>query len=538
MFVVPLMIVTASTLLCLSHFSLSTTATPKSNADFVCKTNEPHFRVGFGSCNKQYKSQEWWERAARMTDLFIFHGDTVYARPQLSQLRHAYSVLESSPYYQQGRELLSRKLNCRSTATGEKIHHGIWSVWDDHDFGINDGGGVPFPYSANDGEERMKIFKDHLHPVCPVEGNEKQPCLAERDGVYHSIDIHTSGDNNSSSENVYKRVRLTLLDTRRHRQLYVVPSLGSAPIHFRLFPVIASLIRYLSAKMGLANHQPNAMLGEEQWNWFEDMLCGPSSQDIELHVIVSSIQITTKNGLIESWSHFPKELERLLGLLKTCPKKQFVLISGDVHFSEVMMTHDLKKPFEITSSGLTHNCASPLLPEFLCKYIVASASKQRHDFNRVETTSDSGEQRHNGNQKSNKLGPFFSTETAFGVLDLNNKNSVGTSDDFEHNKENKVAMVEFISTNMRKEAEDVVVWRKTFESFPTARDVFDVNDPFFFALELNEQRAILNRWLIALTGGVSMVIGILVIRTLLRKWWNCRNRRHQIPRARKLRKGD
>ncbi|NDC59837.1 MAG: hypothetical protein EBZ50_13645, partial [Alphaproteobacteria bacterium] len=96
----------------------------------------PISKLVIGSClNEEWnKSQAALERmTAEKADLAILMGDNVYGSgteddPQLSDLR--------ASYWQQARRKEFKAL-VSSTPT--------LAVWDDHDFGKNDGGGEDFP---------------------------------------------------------------------------------------------------------------------------------------------------------------------------------------------------------------------------------------------------------------------------------------------------------------------------------------------------------------------------------------------------------
>ena len=75
------------------------------------------------------------------------------------------------------------------------------------------------------------------------------------------------------------------------------------------------------------------MLGETQWQWLEDQL-GHSPAD--LNIVVSSIQVLTTNPLVESWGHFPHAKARLLDLLVRTRPKHLLLLSGGVHYAELL----------------------------------------------------------------------------------------------------------------------------------------------------------------------------------------------------------
>jgi hypothetical protein len=88
--------------------------------------------------------------------------------------------------------------------------------------------------------------------------------------------------------------------------------------------------------------------------------------------------VFTSNPFFESWGHFPHSLRRLQALLRAHQPAGTVLISGDVHFAEVMGTpsdrgvdacahggaeHAVVRAshsdlVEVTSSGITHTSHS------------------------------------------------------------------------------------------------------------------------------------------------------------------------------------
>lgn len=67
------------------------------------------------------------------------------------------------------------------------------------------------------------------------------------------------------------------------------------------------------------------------------------------------------NPIVEGWQHYPRAQARLLALLNQHQPKGLVLLSGDVHFAELLTTEAAdaaaaRTPFEVTSSGMTHTC--------------------------------------------------------------------------------------------------------------------------------------------------------------------------------------
>ena len=86
------------------------------------------FKIAFGSCLDQDRPQPIWSTIQRdEVNAFIFLGDNVYgdddSSGELDTLRAAYS---------------KQKLKLPSWLNEKEIY----SIWDDHDYGENDGGSL------------------------------------------------------------------------------------------------------------------------------------------------------------------------------------------------------------------------------------------------------------------------------------------------------------------------------------------------------------------------------------------------------------
>jgi len=231
---------------------------------------------------------------ARKPDLFVMLGDNVYGDaksedPTLPELRAAYATLAQHPDF---RPLVAEVP--------------ILPIWDDHDFGDNDGGGS-FPYKV----EAERIFESFW-------GVEAPDPRGKRDGVYGAWTLGPEG----------KRVQLILLDTRFFRS-----ELTPMPDGVRMKG------RYVESE-----EAEQDMLGPDQWSWLEQTLKEPA----ELRIVVSSIQILAEGHGWERWGLLPTERTRLLALLHATP--DVVLVSGDRHWSSVYRD----------STGLTEMTASSI----------------------------------------------------------------------------------------------------------------------------------------------------------------------------------
>ncbi len=257
--------------------------------------------IAFGSCSDQKRPQPLWDDiVAQKPNLWIWLGDNIYGDSQnMDTLRAKYTRQKNNPVYQQLRQ---------STP--------VIGVWDDHDYGVNDGG-KEYPMR----KESQQVMLDFMD----VPTNSP---LRTREGGYSAHSYGPKG----------QRVKVILLDGRYFRD----------PLK----------------KDGKANvPDPSGdVLGEAQWQWLEKELTNSAA---DLHIIGSGIQVLPEEHVYEKWANFPTARQRLLDLLgKTKPRGAF-LLSGDRHMAEVSkvsvpgLGYDL---YDITSSGLTHVSAPHVEP--------------------------------------------------------------------------------------------------------------------------------------------------------------------------------
>ena len=87
------------------------------------------FKISCGSCLTQEKDQPIWKSILReKSDIFIFMGDNVYG----DNKNNSGLDLLKKAYEKQKIKIPFKKL---------KETNEIFSIWDDHDYGKNDGGG-------------------------------------------------------------------------------------------------------------------------------------------------------------------------------------------------------------------------------------------------------------------------------------------------------------------------------------------------------------------------------------------------------------
>jgi len=265
-------------------------------AGFAAAAQHPLTRIAFGSCSHEGDPEQMWtEIVNQKPQLWIWLGDNIYGdTDDMNILRQKYETQKKNPGYQ--------KLMATCPIIG---------TWDDHDYGINDGG-KDFP-KKKESKELMLSFLD-VPAGDPVRKHE---------GVYSS---HTYGTGK-------QKVKVILLDTRYFRD--------------PLKESTAPNTRYTPSDTG-------DFLGEEQWAWLEQEL---KSSDAAINIIGSSIQFIQTTQGYEKWENLRPSRRRMLDLLKKYKPKGTLFISGDRHIAEVarLNVDGLPYPlYDFTSSGLTH----------------------------------------------------------------------------------------------------------------------------------------------------------------------------------------
>ena len=245
-------------------------------------------------CNDQrLPTPAWTALQQENLDTFFFLGDNVYGdvpSGELENLKNSYNVFDKviPTWLKQTEKLV---------------------IWDDHDYGLNDGGGS---YENKIGAQKLfndfwKIPSDDLRQ--------------SRKGVYFSTE-KIIGD---------KSVLIIGLDTRYFRS--------------DLNKVNGSYI---------VNDSPDAtILGNEQWKWLKEELKKPH----DILILATSIQLLATEHRFEKWSNFPNERAQIISLLNQLDSR-VLIISGDRHRGGIYKQGDL---VEITSSSL--NRGLPPIPE-------------------------------------------------------------------------------------------------------------------------------------------------------------------------------
>ena len=244
------------------------------------------FKIAFGSCLDQDLPQPIWSTIQKdEVNAFIFLGDNVYgddnSSGELNILQKAYS---------------KQKLKLPSWLSEKDIY----SIWDDHDYGENDGGN-----SYKGKKESQELFLNFW-------GIPNDDQRYTQEGVYFDHEFMADG----------VRVHLIGLDTRYFR--------SELDGGFRSYKV--------------NDNDQATILGTNQWSWLNKTI----KKDADLIILMTSIQLLATNHAYEKWSLFPSERKKMLKLIDGLDTTTIVL-SGDRHRAGIYKYNDI---YEITASAL------------------------------------------------------------------------------------------------------------------------------------------------------------------------------------------
>ncbi|MEM8770134.1 MAG: alkaline phosphatase D family protein [Pseudomonadota bacterium] len=260
-------------------------------------------RIVFASCAQQNEDQSIWNVIAdEAPDLTLFIGDNVYGDvrsndPALPELKTAYMRLaQSEPF-------------SRARAAAPML-----TVWDDHDYGMNDEG-AGYQY-----KEASQALFNYVWAVPDGDARLSRP------GVYNSWMLGAEEG---------RRVQLIILDARYFRSDLKPSDDRGAPGKERYIP----------------DPDPSkTMLGNAQWSWLEEELKKPA----DLRLLVSSVQVIADGHGWEAWKMLPAERDRLYALIDETDANGVIMLSGDRHSAALYRKEGVNDYalFEATSSSL------------------------------------------------------------------------------------------------------------------------------------------------------------------------------------------
>ena len=261
-------------------------------------------RIVLGSCAREAKPQPFWRAIARRKpDLFLFIGDNIYADTDDPKVfRDKYQQLADKPGFDALRSSVP-----------------LLATWDDHDYGVNDGG-KEFKAKA----AAKSAFLDFF-------GGAFDAPVRSREGIYQA---RTFGPKD-------RRVQVILLDTRTFRDALEKRNEEERKGGFG---------PYKATEDG-----NTTLLGEKQWAWLKAELEEPA----KIRIVASSIQVVSGEHGYECWGNFPHERSKLFKLIKETGANGVVFVSGDRHLAELSCDREFsERPypmFDLTSSGLNQS---------------------------------------------------------------------------------------------------------------------------------------------------------------------------------------
>lgn len=255
--------------------------------------------IAFGSCNKQSSENVLWKEVVKhKPSVWIWGGDNIYSdTDDMQKMKQDYEdQLQQKGY----------KTVTQSTK--------VLGTWDDHDYGLNDGG-----EEFRMRNESQQLFLDFMG----VDASDRR---RDRLGVYHSEII-------SSTKGT---VKVIALDTRFFRS-----------------PLTKSSIK--GRRYDANPYGEGTILGKTQWQWLKDEL---NNSTADFNLIVSSIQVVSEDHGFERWATMPHQRDHLLNIISNSKARNVIILTGDRHISEFskLSLKNLSYPLiDFTSSGLTHS---------------------------------------------------------------------------------------------------------------------------------------------------------------------------------------
>ena len=189
----------------------------------------------------------------------------------------------------------------------------IFSIWDDHDYGKNDGG-KEF--------ENKKEAKELFLKFWDIPADDER---RNREGLYFSKKRNTE----------IGVIQFIFLDTRYFRSALKPTDKKWAPKKEKY------MADYNSKK---------TYLGDKQWNWLKRAF----KEKSDIKILISSIQVLAEGHGFEKWGNLPLEKRRLYNLIDENDINKLIILSGDRHRAGIYKdrTKNGNELYELTSSSL------------------------------------------------------------------------------------------------------------------------------------------------------------------------------------------
>lgn len=295
--------------------------------------------IAFGSCFKTYnlgKDNKIFKAVKdKNPDLWVWLGDTAY----LDNLNFKLSKFEEDYIKNHVETVFNYSKNNKEYQNLIKTTK-IIGIWDDHDFGEDDGG---FEFIHK--EVIKQLFLNFLDEPLDSPRRKLGVGLQASYSFGHGV----------------KSVKIILLDNRYYspniRLIHKIKDFGLSFIN-----------RFYDSKD--TEFGGYSILGEEQWIYLENEL---ESSKETIIIIGLGIQFLAFNKGLNEAINF-SDRKRLFYLISKHKKSGVMFITGDIHHGQIQRTFCIIEDIgyhihEFTSSGLTHNCViNFILDVDLCQF--------------------------------------------------------------------------------------------------------------------------------------------------------------------------
>ncbi|MCP4765079.1 MAG: alkaline phosphatase family protein [Gammaproteobacteria bacterium] len=273
-------------------------------------------KIAFGSCTRRLANHSIFNAVVEASpDLFLHLGDAIYpdVNDEETALLEPWPTPDSLPRI----EASYAEAAARDGYTRLRESVPTMAIWDDHDYGVNDGEG-DFEYK----EAAQSLFLDFY-------GDPAGSWRRSTPGIYDSRVFGPEG----------QRVQVILLDVRYFRS---TPLADTRSDDEKKALNIAG--RYMASRDSEAT-----VIGDAQWAWLEAQFREPA----EVRLIVSGYPVVPTELGRDAWGNFPRERQRLFDLIGETAADGVVFLSGDVHFAEISQSDEGPYPMiDFTSSPL------------------------------------------------------------------------------------------------------------------------------------------------------------------------------------------
>jgi alkaline phosphatase D len=273
------------------------------------------FTLAFASCAQETVAQPIWHEIAKVNpEVFLFIGDNVYADVYEVNGKRTMQAVTSKARFVEAYDQANAIPEFAAFRAQVPVMLG---TWDDHDYGVNDGG-KEFAMK----KESQEAFLDFFEFA-------KNDPIRQQEGIYHSRMFEDEG----------RQVQIIMLDTRYHRDAMLKNPSGRPKNRGPYIPI---------------DDHSASILGNQQWQW----LAGELEKKADVRFIVTSIQMVAYEHSWEGWGMFPHERAKMYQLISDKKANGIVFISGDRHLMEIskdegQLGHKVPYPiWDFTSSDI------------------------------------------------------------------------------------------------------------------------------------------------------------------------------------------